>query len=315
MTDLKSTRDAYGEVLIELGKDNEDIVVLDADLAVSTQTSKFAEKFPERFFDVGCAEQNLIGTAAGLAAGGKIPFASTYAIFATGRAWEQIRSVIAHDRLNVKIVASHAGLTNSPDGASHQSLEDIALMRVIPNMTVIVPADAIEAKKAINAVVEYYGPVYIRLNRVKTPVIFDHNYNFSIYKAVTLTEGEDLGIIATGSMVANALQAADLLKKREITARVINMHTIKPIDKEIILRAARETGAIVTVEEHSINGGLGSAVAEILTEEMPVPMRRVGVKDRFGQSGRYEELLKEYGLNAGHIAKVAEDLFNKKDGG
>ncbi len=313
MTELKSTRDAYGEVLVELGEKNRDIVVLDADLSVSTKTCKFAKRFPERFFDVGCAEQNLIGTAAGLSAGGKIAFASTYAIFATGRAWEQIRSLIAHDKLDVKIVVTHAGLTNSYDGASHQSLEDIALMRVIPNMTLIVPADAIETKKAIKASVKISGPVYIRLSRIKTPIIFDDNYKFVIGKGVELTEGKELSIIATGTMVSKSLEAAKILKRVGIEARVINIHTIKPIDKGLILKAAKETGAILTVEEHSIYGGLGSSVAEILAQETEyVPFKILGVKDRFGQSGDYEELLKEYGLTSGGIYKAAKQVYRKK---
>ena len=302
--------------MVELGEGNRDVVVLDADLSVSTQTAKFADRFPERFFNVGCAEQDLLGTAAGLAAGGKTAFASTYAIFASGRGWEQIRSLIAHDKLNVKIVVSHAGLSNSSDGASHQSLEDIALMRVIPNMTVIVPADAIEAKKAIKASVKIPGPVYIRLSRVKTPLIFnENNYEFVVGKGIRLTEGKDLSIIASGSMVPKSLEAAEMLKREGIDARVINISTIKPIDKEILLKAARETDAILTVEEHSVYGGLGSSVAEFLIQEVrPVLFKILGVEDRFGQSGGYEELLKEYGLTSEEIYKSAKQVLKKKEG-
>jgi transketolase len=285
--ELKSTRDAYGDALVALGTEKEEVVVLDADLSVSTQTNKFAKKYPERFFNVGCAEQNLIGVAAGLAVAGKTPFVSTYAIF-SNRAWEQIRNTVAHDNLNVKIAVSHAGLTNGPDGASHQSLEDIALMRVIPNMTVIVPSDAVEAEKAVISEACRAGPTYIRLNRVKTPIIFDeNNYNFVHGKAVLLNDGADLAIIATGTMVYEALEASKMLKKEDVDTCVLNIHTIKPIDKNIIIKIAKETGAVITVEEHSIYGGLGGAVAEILAETYPVPMKIMGVNDKFGESGEY----------------------------
>ena len=308
--ELKSTRDAYGDALLELVGDT-NVVVLDADLSVSTQTNKFAKRCPERFFNVGCAEQNLIGVAAGLAIAGKTAFASTYAIF-SNRAWEQIRNTIAHDNLNVKIAVSHAGLTNGPDGASHQSLEDIAIMRVIPNMRVIVPADAIEAEKAIIEEVSNPGPAYIRLNRAKTPTIYDDNYAFSLGKAVKLTEGDDVTIIATGTMVHEALDAAKMLAEEKISSSVLNIHTVKPIDKESIIKEARRTGAIVTVEEHSIYGGLGGAVAEILAEIYPVPMRIIGVKDKFGESGEYHELLKKHGLTAMNIFICAKELLEMK---
>ncbi len=306
----KSTRDAYGDALLKLG-DNNSVVVLDADLSTSTQTNKFAKKYPGRFFNVGCAEQNLIGVAAGFAVAGKTAFASTYAIFST-RAWEQIRNTVAHDNLNVKIAVSHAGLTNAPDGASHQSLEDIALMRVIPNMTVIVPSDAVETEKAVISEAYRQGPAYIRLNRVKTPIIFDENYEFILGRAEKLIEGDDLAIIATGTMVHHALEASKILKKDNIDARVINMHTIKPIDTKSIVKIAKETGAVITVEEHSIFGGLGGAVAEILSEKYSVPMRIIGVKDVFGESGEYEELLKKHGLTAINIVKSAKELFGMK---
>ena len=306
--ELKSTRDAYADALVTLGETKKDVVVLDADLSVSTQTNKFANKYPERFFNVGCAEQNLIGTAAGFAIARKISFASTYAIF-SNRAWEQIRNTVAHDNLNVKIAVSHAGLTNGPDGASHQSLEDVALMRVIPNMGVIVPADAIEAEKAILSEAYRAGPAYIRLNRVKTPIIFEDDYEFGFGNAVKLMDGDDLTIISTGTMVHAAIEAAKKLMKESINVCVLNIHTIKPIDRKSIIEAARRTGAIVTVEEHSVYGGLGGAVAEVLVEEYPVPMKLVGVHDVFGESGEYEELIKKYGLTSGDIVKSAKELL------
>ena len=307
---LKSTREAYGSALVELG-DDDSIVVLDADLSASTQTNKFAEKCPQRFFNVGCAEQNLIGVGAGLSISGKTSFVSTYAIF-SGRAWEQIRNTVAHDNLNVKIAVSHAGLTNGADGASHQALEDIAIMRVIPNMTVIVPADAVEAREAIMSEADRKGPAYIRLNRVKTPIIFDEGYRFMYGRSVLLNEGTDLAIIATGTMVFEALEAARMLKEEGVGACVLNVHTIKPIDKDSIIKVARETGAIVTAEEHSIHGGLGGAVAEILAENYPVPMKIIGVNDQFGESGEYQELLKKHGLTATNISDSAKKLLEMR---
>ncbi len=306
----RSTRDAYGDALLKLG-DNSRIVVLDADLSTSTQTNKFAKKYPDRFFNVGCAEQNLIGVAAGLAIAGKISFASTYAIFST-RSWEQIRNTVAHDNLNVKIAVSHAGLTNGSDGASHQSLEDIALMRVIPNMTVIVPSDAIEAEKAVISESHRNGPAYIRLNRVKTPIIFDENYEFTAGESVKLIDGTDIVFMATGTMVHEALEASRMLKKENINAGVINIHTIKPLDEKNIIQNAKEAGAVITVEEHSIYGGLGGAVAEILAEKFPVPMKIIGVKDVFGESGEYGELLKKHDLTAMNIVKSAKELLRMK---
>jgi len=306
----KSTRDAYGDALLELGG-NPDVVVLDADLSISTQTSKFAGKYPLRFINVGCAEQNLMGVAAGLAIAGKIPFASTYAIFSM-RAWEQIRNTIAHDQLSVKIAVSHAGLTNGPDGASHQSLEDLALMRVIPNMSVINPCDAVETMGAVISETSRRGPAYIRLNRAKTPVIFDDNYYFKFGKAVKLTEGNDLAIFATGTMVHKALEASEILKKDKINARVINIHTIKPLDEKTIIKAAKETGAVISVEEHSIFGGLGGAIAEVLGEHYPIPMKIIGVKDLFGESGEYDELLEKFGLTTKNIVTSAREIVRRK---
>ncbi len=307
--DPVSTRDAYGDALIKLGSINCNVVVLDCDLSTSTQTNKFARKFPERFFNVGCAEQNLIGVSSGLAIAGKISFASTYAIFSS-RAWEQIRNTAAHDNLNVKLAVSHSGLTNGADGASHQSIEDIAIMRVIPNMTVIVPCDAIEAERAVISEADRKGPAYIRLNRVKTPVIFDESYDFSIGKGIRLTDGKDIGIISTGTMVHEALEAEKRLRKEKIYASVLNIHTIKPIDKKKINDLAKETGCIITIEEHSIYGGLGSAVAEVLGSEYPVRMIILGVNDVFGESGEYIDLLKKHGLTASNIVKSAKELLS-----
>lgn len=308
-----ATRDAYGKTLMSLGEENGDIVVLDADLSSSTKTVMFAKQFPDRFFNMGIAEQNLMGTAAGFAASGKIPFASTFAVFATGRAYEPIRNVIAYPRLNVKIAATHAGLSVGEDGASHQCLEDIALMRIIPNMTVLCPADGIETEAAVRAAAGYKGPVYIRLGRSKVPIIYEeHCYNFQWGKGITLKDGDDVTIIATGIMVSMALEAAKDLKAGGVSARVINMHTIKPIDVELIKKAAVETGAIVTAEEHSIIGGLGSAITETLCEEMPVPVIRVGTKDTFGESGTAEELLIKYGLTPGCILQAVERVLKLK---
>lgn len=310
---MMATRDAYGEALKELGKINKDIVVLDADLSGSTKTGVFAKEFPERFINVGIAEQNLIGTAAGLATTGKIPFASSFAMFAAGRAFEIIRNSVAYPKLNVKIAATHAGLTVGEDGASHQALEDISIMRTIPNMVVLNPADGVETKAAIKKAAEYKGPVYIRLGRSKVPVIFDEeSYEFEIGKGIKLREGTDVTIIATGIMVSLAMEAAEILKKEGLEARVINMHTIKPIDKDIILEAARETRAIVTAEEHNIIGGLGSAVAEVLVESYPTVMERVGVMDTFGESGSGDELLKKYGLTAENIAVAARRAIGRR---
>jgi transketolase len=309
MSNMKATRDAYGEVLAELGAENGNIVVLDADLSGSTKTAVFAKKFPERFFNMGIAEANMVGTAAGLAAAGKIPFLSTFAIFAAGRAWEQIRQSVAYPKANVKIVPTHGGVTVGEDGGSHQSVEDIALMRAIPNMTVIVPADAAETRKAIRAVAEHKGPAYVRLGRNKVPTIFEEDYNFEIGKGCEVMPGTDMTFVTTGIMTGQAVIAAELLKKEGISARIVHIATIKPLDREIILKAAEETGAIVTAEEHSVIGGLGGAVAELLSEARPTPVKRVGVRDRFGTSGKAEELLKYFGLTPDDLAEAAREVL------
>jgi transketolase len=307
-----ATRDAYGDALVALGKKRDDVVVLDADLSGSTKTSKFAKVFPDRFFNIGIAEQDMMGTAAGFAVAGKLPFASTFAVFATGRAWEQVRQSICYPNMNVKIVASHAGITVGEDGGSHQSVEDIAVMRVLPNMTVIVPADGPETLQAIAAVAEHKGPCYVRVGRNKVPTLFGEEYTFKIGKAHVFNEGRDAAIIATGIMVAEAIKARDLLKSEGIDAGVINMSTIKPIDAGAVAAAARQSGAIVTAEEHSIIGGLGGAVAEVLCESTPVPMARIGVKDAFGTSGDQDGLLKQYGLSAGDIVTAVKEVIRKK---
>lgn len=309
MTKMIATRDAYGDTLKELGELNKDIVVLDADLSGSTKTSVFAKAYPERFFNVGIAEQNLIGTAAGLATAGKIPFASSFAMFATGRAFEIIRNSVCYPKLNVKVAATHAGLTVGEDGATHQALEDISLMRSLPNMIVLSPADAIETRECILRAVEHNGPVYIRLGRAKVPVIFDENYKFEIGKGVELRQGIDVTIIATGVMVEKAILASEKLAEEGISARVINMASIKPIDEEIIVKAAKETKGIVTVEEHSIIGGLGTAVAEVVAEKHPTKVLRIGTMDTFGESGDGFELLEKYGLSVNNIIKKAKELI------
>lgn len=308
----KATRDAYGETLKELGAIYPDLVVLDADLSASTKTQDFAKVYPDRFFDCGIAEGNMMSVAAGLAAAGKIPFASTFAIFGAGRAYEQIRNSICYPKLNVKIALTHAGLTVGEDGATHQMLEDIALMRVLPNMTVIVPADAEETKAAVKWAASYQGPVYIRMGRAKCDDVTTENTPFIPGKATVLRKGYDITIIACGIMVSKALQAADILKGAGITARVINMSSIKPIDEDVIIKAASDTGAIVTAEEHQVQGGLGSAVAEVVVKHCPVPMAMIGVEDRFGESGKADDLLKAYGLTAAHIAETALQLYKRK---
>jgi transketolase len=309
----EATRDVYGKTLVELGKENKDIVVLDADLSGSTRTGWFAKEFPERFVNVGIAEQNLMGVAAGLALAGKIPFASTFAMFATGRCWEQIRNSIAYPRLNVKIVASHAGLTVGEDGATHQAIEDIAIMRTIPFVNVIVPSDAIVAKEIIRQVSEKYGPYYVRLSRSSTPVIYDkHKINVQIGKGNVLQKGKDVSIIACGIMVAEALSAAEVLSKEGISATVIDMYSIKPIDKDLIISAAKNTGAIVTAEEHTIFGGLGSAVSEVISQNHHVPIEMVGIKGVFGESGNPQDLLKKYGLLAVDIVRAVKEVVKRK---
>jgi transketolase len=307
-----ATRDAYGDALVALGRKRDNVVALDADLSGSTKTSKFAKAFPDRFFNIGIAEQDMMGTAAGLAIGGKIPFASTFAVFATGRAWEQIRQSICYPNLNVKIVASHAGVTVGEDGGSHQSLEDVAVMRVIPHMTVIVPADATETAQVIEAVAEHRGPCYVRVGRSKVPVLYGPEYRFRIGKAHVHSEGRDAAIIATGIMVAEALKARELLLADGIDAGVLNMSTIKPLDAEAVIVAARRCGAIVTAEEHSIIGGLGSAVAEVLAESAPTPMVRIGIRDQFGTSGDPDVLLAHYRLSAMDIRQGVKEVIERK---
>jgi len=308
-----ATREAYGAALVELGRLNPNVVVLDADLAKSTKTADFSKEFPQRFFDVGIAEQNMIGTAAGLAAAGKVPFASSFAVFATGRVYDQIRNSVAYPRLNVKIAATHAGVTVGEDGASHQMVEDIALMRVLPNMTVIVPADAVETRAAVLAAAEMDGPVYIRLGRSGVPVLHDeNNFRFEPGRAVTLREGNDVAVIACGIMAAAALEAAEKLAGEGVSVRVLDVHTIKPLDVQAVVEAAKITGAVVTAEEHSIIGGLGGAVAEALAEHHPVPVRRVGVLDTFGESGKPDELLEKYGLTPADITLAVHEVLKRK---
>ena len=308
----QATREAYGQALEELGAVRQDVVVLDADLSKSTKTSMFQSKYPERFFNAGIAEQNLMGLAAGFAAAGKVPFASTFAVFATGRAYDQIRNSICYPRLNVKIAATHAGITVGEDGGSHQALEDINLMRGLPNMTVLVPADGPEAKNAVKAAAEYEGPVYIRLGRSGVPTITDADAPFVIGKGRVMREGSDVTLIGCGMMVAKALEAADALAEEGVSAAVIDMSTIKPIDRELIVEWAKKTGAIVTAEEHNVIGGLGSAVAEVLVEEALVPMESVGIEDVFGESGTGGELVEKYRLTAEHIVEKARRAMARK---
>ncbi|MCD6223264.1 MAG: transketolase family protein [Thermoplasmata archaeon] len=308
---MRNLRDAYSSALIELGYKNEDVVVLDADLALSTKTKRFGTVFPERFFDVGISEANMMGIAAGLATCNKIVFASTFAVFATGRCYDQIRQSIAYPKLNVKIVATHAGISVGGDGASHQMLEDIALMRALPNMRVLAPADATEMEDVIPVIASIPGPFYVRIGRADAPIIFERHRKFRVGKAYVLRKGSDVAIISTGTMTAEALKAYDILKKDGIEARVIHMPTIKPIDRNAIRRAAKETGAIVTAEEHTIIGGLGDAVSMAMMDR-PVPMVRVGVNDVFGESGGARELMEKYGLTAENIAKQAKKVIKLK---
>ncbi|WP_349763484.1 transketolase family protein [Fusobacterium sp. SYSU M8D902] len=304
----KATRQAYGEALVELGTINKDVIVLDADLTKSTKTNLFKERFPERHFNLGIAEADLMGTAAGLASCGKIVFASTFAMFAAGRGFEQIRNSIAYPKLNVKIAPTHAGITVGEDGGSHQSVEDIALMRSIPGMVVLSPADAVETKKMIFEAAKYDGPVYIRMGRLDVETIFDEaTYNFEIGKANILKKGNDVTIVATGLMTIEALKAADILEKEGVSVRVINMGTIKPLDEKTILKAAKETKFIVTAEEHSIIGGLGSAVSEYLSEIHPTKIKKLGIYDKFGQSGKATELLKYYNLTSEKLVEIIKE--------
>ncbi len=293
----KATRQSYGEILEKLGEENKNIVVLDADLAKATKTCIFAKKYPERFFDMGIAEQNMLGTAAGLALSGKIPFASTFAVFAAGRAYDQIRNSICYPNLNVKICATHAGITVGEDGATHQMLEDMALMRVLPNMTVLSTSDDTETKWAVREASKINGPVYIRLSRLATPIIYEENQEFEIGKMIQFGEGTDATIFATGITVAESLKAQEELKEKGIDVRVIDVHTIKPIDVEMIIKCAKETKRLISIEDHSIIGGLGSAIAEVLTEEYPTKLERMGINDCFGKSGKAEELMKYFKID------------------
>lgn len=313
MSNKIATREAYGKTLAELANINKNVVVLDADLSKSTKTADFKAVAPERFFNMGIAEANMVGVAAGLSTCGKIPYVSTFAMFAAGRAFEQIRNSVCYPKLNVKICATHAGLTVGEDGASHQAIEDISLMRSIPNMIVINPADAVETEAAIKAIADINGPCYVRLGRMAVANVNDAStYKFELGKGITLSEGNDIAIIATGIMVEAAMDAKKILASEGINARVINIHTIKPIDSDIIINAAKETGAIVTAEEHSIIGGLGSAVAEVVGEEYPVPVLKVGVKDVFGESGKPNELLEKYGLTSKDIVEKVKKAISLK---
>ena len=296
-----ATRQSYGEALADLGKENENIVVLDADLSKTTKTEIFAKEFPDRFFDVGIAEQNMMGVAAGMATTGLIPYASTFAVFAAGRAYDQVRNSICYPNLNVKICATHAGVTAGEDGATHQMLEDLSMMRTLPNMTVLCTSDDVQTKWAVKEISKINGPVYLRLARLATPVIYDENEKFEIGKGYQFGEGTDATVIATGVTVAEALKAQELLKKQGIDIRVIDMHTIKPIDKDIIIKAAKETKKIITIEDHNIIGGLGTAVCEVLSEEYPTKVIRMGIKDTFGKSGKATELMKYFNITAEDI--------------
>lgn len=312
MSEVKkiATRDSYGNALVELGKEHDDVVVLDADLAAATKTGTFKKAFPERHIDCGIAECDMMGIAAGIATTGRVPFASSFAMFAAGRAFEQVRNSIGYPHLNVKIGATHAGISVGEDGATHQCNEDIALMRTIPGMVVINPSDDVEAKAAVKAAYEHNGPVYLRFGRLAAPVINDRpDYKFELGKGVLLREGKDLTIIATGLMVSEALEAAETLAAGGIEAKVINIHTIKPLDEELVVAAARETGKVVTVEEHSVIGGLGSAVCDALCAKAPVPVLKIGVQDVFGESGPAVKLLEKYGLTAAGICKSVKEWY------
>ncbi len=313
MADIKkiATRESYGNALATYGEEY-DILVLDADLSKSTKTDTFKKKFPERFINMGIAEANMMSTAAGIASCGKTVFASSFAMFAAGRAFEQIRNSICYPNLNVKIGATHAGISVGEDGATHQCLEDIGIMRTLPNMVILNPADDIEAKACVKAAIEHDGPVYLRFGRLGVPVIYDEDYNFELGKGVMLKDGKDVTLVATGLLVATALEAAETLEQEGISARVINIHTIKPIDADIIAKASCETGAIVTCEEHNVIGGLGSAVAEVLCENAPCPLLRVGTQDVFGKSGKPNELFEIYGLTKENICENAKRAIKKK---
>ena len=299
----KATRESYGEALLELGKENKNVVVFDADLSSATKTSIFAKEFPERFFDMGIAEQNMMSTAAGMSTCGKIPYVSTFAVFAAGRAYDQIRNSICYPNLNVKICATHAGITVGEDGATHQMIEDISLMRTLPNMTVISTSDDTQTKWAVKEISKIQGPVYLRLARLATPKIYEENQKFEIGKAIQIGDGIDATVFATGVTVAEALKAQEILKEKGIEIRVVDIHTIKPIDKEMIIKCAKETKRLISIEDHSIIGGIGSAISEILTEEYPAKLERMGIKDTFGKSGKAEQLMQYFGITAKDIVE------------
>jgi len=316
MSEVKAiaTRDAYGEALVELAAKDKRIVVLGADLTGSTRTAWFAKQYPDRFFDFGIAEQNMLNAAAGFSLVGKIPWVSTYGVFVAGRAWDQIRTTICYSNLNVKIGGAHGGISVGPDGATHQALEDVATMRVLPNMTVIVPADYHETKKAVAWACKHVGPVYVRFGREPVPVVTKPEDPFVMGKANLIYNGTDVTIANNGPVLREAMEAVEMLKEKGISARLLNIHTVKPIDREAIVKAARETGAIVTVEEHQVLAGFGSAVAEVVVQTHPVPMRFIGIQDRFGESGTPEELFEAFGLTAKHIVAAVEDVLRAKKG-
>lgn len=299
----KATRQSYGEALLELGKENKNIVVFDADLSTATKTNIFAKEFPERFYDMGIAEQNMISTAAGMSTCGKIPYASTFAVFAAGRAYDQIRNSVCYPKLNVKICATHAGVTVGEDGATHQMIEDISLMRTLPNMTVLSTSDDVQTKWAVKEISKINGPVYLRLSRLATPIIYGENQKFEIGKAVQIGEGTDATIFATGVTVSEAIRAQEILENKGIKVRVVDIHTVKPIDKDMIIKCAKETKKLISVEDHNVIGGLGSAISEVLTEEYPVKLVRMGINDTFGKSGKAIELMQYFGITAENIVE------------
>lgn len=302
----KATRQSYGEALLELGKENKNIVVFDADLSTATKTNIFAKEFPERFYDMGIAEQNMISTAAGMSTCGKIPYASTFAVFAAGRAYDQIRNSVCYPKLNVKICATHAGVTVGEDGATHQMIEDISLMRTLPNMTVLSTSDDVQTKWAVKEISKINGPVYLRLSRLATPIIYGENQKFEIGKAVQIGEGTDATIFATGVTVSEAIRAQEILENKGIKVRVVDIHTVKPIDKDMVIKCAKETKKLISVEDHNVIGGLGSAISEVLTEEYPVKLLRMGINDTFGKSGKAIELMQYFGITAENIVEKVE---------
>jgi transketolase len=313
MVEMISNREAYGRALVSLGEMNPDVVVLEADLGISTHTYMFGERFPDRFLELGIAESNMMGVAAGLALAGKIPYASTFCVFASMRACEQVRNSIAYPRLNVKIVATNAGIEIGADGVTHQAIEDIAIMRAIPEMTVVVPSDPVVTNKIIHQAADYDGPMYVRIGRQSTPTLYSKDVKVDLGEAITAREGDDVTLIAVGNMVCRSLEASEILAKQGVDARVLDMHTVKPIDAAALVKAAKETGCVVTAEDHTIMGGLGGAVAEVLSSESPVPLVRIGLRDVFAQSGEADELLEFYGLTAEKIAKAAQQVIRQRD--